>query len=894
MKIEPGHVLDPLPAMAWTALPDGSIDFVNKRWLTYTGLHSDVALPWDWQAVIDPDDLPGQLDRWRSIVASGEPGDMEARVRRFDGKYRWLRSECSPMRDDTGRILGWYGVTTDIEDLRRAEAATGERERDFQSLIDSIPIQVAVTGPSGEVEDVNQPTLDYFGKTLEELKDWATSNVIHSNDIERALARQADALQKGDAFTVESRHRRADGVYRWFSVLGMPLRNSQGNILRWLYLLVDVEDRKRAEEALQESERNSRLIVDSIPAMAWSAGLDGKPDFVSRHFLDYLGLSIDEGFNWNWESVVHPDDLVQMVTVWQAVLVSGKPGETEARLRRYDGEYRWFLCRVNPLRDADGKIIKWYGANIDIDDNRRTEARLQRSEAFLAQAQKLTLTGSLWWNVSTGEITWSDESYRLMQYPKSVKPTLQLIMERVHPDDIDFVQQTVARSTSEGTNIDIEHRLLMPDGSVKHIHIVVQQVERDSAKGPQFIGAVTDITARKQVEERLRRSEAFLAQGQRLARMGNFSWHIATGEIIWSEQLYRIFEFEPGTVVTLDQIATRLPPEELPRMAEMTESAERGISNFEYQYRIVLPHGQVKHLHLTAHRVGCDADQVEYIGAVLDFTQRRHSEETLEKVRSELAQVSRIMSLGALTASIAHEVNQPLSGIVTNAGTCLRMLSATPPNIEIAKETARRTIRDGNRAADVITRLRSLFSNKTISREAVDLNEAAREVLALTARDLQTGGVVMRTEFTDGLPRVRGDRIQLQQVIMNLLRNASDAMRDIDDRPRRLRISTTTTENGDVKLTVQDVGIGLGADGPERIFQAFYTTKGDGMGIGLSVSRSIIESHGGRLWVEANDGPGTTLSFTVPDHAGDDPLILDDHAVQTSAIGSASGSVEIL
>jgi C4-dicarboxylate-specific signal transduction histidine kinase len=252
------------------------------------------------------------------------------------------------------------------------------------------------------------------------------------------------------------------------------------------------------------------------------------------------------------------------------------------------------------------------------------------------------------------------------------------------------------------------------------------------------------------------------------------------------------------------------------------------------------------------------------------------------------------MSLGALTASIAHEVNQPLSGIVTNAGTCLRMLSATPPNIEIAKETARRTIRDGNRAADVITRLRSLFSNKTISREAVDLNEAAREVLALTARDLQTGGVVVRTEFTDGLPLVSGDRIQLQQVIMNLLRNASDAMRDIDDRPRRLRISTTTTENGDVKLTVQDVGIGLGADGPERIFQAFYTTKGDGMGIGLSVSRSIIESHGGRLWVEANDGPGTTLSFIVPDHAGDDPSIPDDHAVQTSAIGSASGSVEIL
>ncbi|TIL96996.1 MAG: GHKL domain-containing protein, partial [Mesorhizobium sp.] len=221
----------------------------------------------------------------------------------------------------------------------------------------------------------------------------------------------------------------------------------------------------------------------------------------------------------------------------------------------------------------------------------------------------------------------------------------------------------------------------------------------------------------------------------------------------------------------------------------------------------------------------------------------------------------RITSLGALTASIAHEVNQPLSGIITNAGTCLRMLAADPPNMDGARETARRTIRDGNRAADVITRLRALFSKRTAAIEPVDLNEAAREVIDLLWSDLQRSRLVLRTEFAVGLPFVGGDRIQLQQVIMNLLRNAADAMSGVDDRPRRLLLRTDLDEDDHVRLTVQDAGVGLGPEDTERLFEAFYTTKSDGMGIGLSVSRSIIESHNGRLWAVSNDGPGAIIGY---------------------------------
>jgi C4-dicarboxylate-specific signal transduction histidine kinase len=254
---------------------------------------------------------------------------------------------------------------------------------------------------------------------------------------------------------------------------------------------------------------------------------------------------------------------------------------------------------------------------------------------------------------------------------------------------------------------------------------------------------------------------------------------------------------------------------------------------------------------------------LEHIGAVQDVTEQKIAEDALNGLRSELTNMARITSLGALTASIAHEVNQPLSGIVTNAGTCLRMLSSDPPNLDGARETARRTIRDGNRASDVVTRLRALFGKKEVATEPVDLNEAAREVIALSLSDLERQRVALQLEFADQLPALVGDRIQLQQVVLNLLRNASEAMSGIEDRPRHLLIRTEHAGES-VRLMVQDSGIGLSTKDVERLFESFYTTKRDGMGIGLSISRSIIEAHRGRMWAAANDGPGATFAFSIP------------------------------
>ena len=408
----------------------------------------------------------------------------------------------------------------------------------------------------------------------------------------------------------------------------------------------------------------------------------------------------------------------------------------------------------------------------------------------------------------------------------------------------------------------IEMTAVRADGSEFPVELAVTRIPLEGP--PSFTGYLRDITERKRAEQALRRSEAFLAEAQHLSHTGSFSWRVATDEIKWSEQLYRIYELEIGVPVTLELIRTRVHPEDLTLYERMVEEARVGGNDFEWQYRLLMPDHSIKYMHALAQSTRDQNGQLEYIAAVQDVTARRLAEEARDKARSELTHVARVTSLGTLTASIAHELNQPLSGIVTNASTCVRMLAADPPNVEGARETARRTIRDGNRASEVITRLRTLFGKKEATSESVDLNDATRDVLALSSSELQRNRVILRPELADDLPLVTGDRVQLQQVILNLLRNASDAMSTIDDRPRDLLIRTEPDDNDRVRLSVRDVGIGFEPQAADRIFEAFYTTKNEGMGIGLSVSRSIIERHHGRLWAMPNNGPGVTFSFSIP------------------------------
>jgi signal transduction histidine kinase len=358
--------------------------------------------------------------------------------------------------------------------------------------------------------------------------------------------------------------------------------------------------------------------------------------------------------------------------------------------------------------------------------------------------------------------------------------------------------------------------------------------------------------------------EAYLSEAQRLSRTGSFGWNLSDGALVWSDEMFRIFGCDREVTPTIDLVLQRTHPDDVTLVRQHVDRVFEGGTDWDLEHRLLMPDGSTKHVRTVAHVVRDPSGDRRFFGAVMDLTASKRAEEALNSARAELAHVSRVTTLSALTASIAHEVNQPLTGIITNAGTCLRMLDLRPPNVEGARETARRTIRDGKRAAAVIARLRALFSKRDFTVEPLDLNDATREVIALSSNDLQKNRIVLESELASDLPTITGDRIQLQQVILNLLRNAADAMVDVDDRPRQLGIRTERDGGDRVRLAVCDVGVGLPAQSLDSLFDAFYTTKAGGMGIGLFISRSIIEQHQGRLWAERNDGPGTTFSFSVP------------------------------
>ena len=957
----------------------------------------------------------------RSATAS--PAEQDRSAEQLDRRVAQRTAELTATIEQLNRELAERQLAKEV--LREGEL--------FSLIVESIPVPVAITSPAGEIEALNKPTLEYFGRTFEELKGWKSSDVVHPDDLQRTVATQIEALQTGSAYNVESRHRRADGAYRWFNVLGLPLRDSQGHILRWFILQIDIDDRKRAEEALRSAERNLSLTINTIPTFISVSRPDGTVLSVSQAALDYHGITLQDVQKEDFRTrFFHPDDAERLREERKEALKRPVQFEYETRALGKDGKYRWFLVRCNPLLDDQGRIDRWYATAFDIEDRKRAEAllagekrllemvaggdtltsildalcrlveetvsryicgillldksgaswelamgpnlppgyneailncpinldsgpcaratclkeqviiadvasdlqwdaygwrhlalsyglqacwstpilssenavlgtfalysrepggpttqlqevigqithlaavaierqraveQLEAEQELLDLAQKSARAMAFDWYVQQEVNVWSPEQEALYGLPPgSFDGTYQSWKKLIYAPDWPTVVEAIEHAHETG-NVSAEFRVIWPDGSLHWLSTNGRMFFDDAGEPLRMVGFTADVTRRKLVEEDLRRSEAFLAQAQQLSRTGSFSWRVATDEITWSEELYRIYEFDPGMNITFELIRTRVHPEDLTLYEKMVEQARNGADDFEWQYRLLMPDQSIKYMQAVAQATRDPGGQLEYIAAVRDITARRLSEEALDKARSELARVARVVSLGALTASIAHEVNQPLSGIITNASTCVRMLDAQPPNVDGARETAKRTIRDGRRAADVISRLRALFTHKEAATELVDLNEATEEVIALSRTELERNRVIVRATLADNLPIVRGDRVQLQQVILNLLRNGSDAMSSVYNRPRMLLIKTGKGADHTVQLSVQDIGRGFEPESLNRLFEAFYTTKSDGMGIGLSVSRSIIENHQGRLWATPNDGPGVTFSFSIP------------------------------
>lgn len=445
----------------------------------------------------------------------------------------------------------------------------------------------------------------------------------------------------------------------------------------------------------------------------------------------------------------------------------------------------------------------------------------------------------------------------------------QSVLRVFAPEDRAWVQGKVAACLDNiGRTHSWEIRKIRKDGSRLWVRENAKAVRRQDDQMIVLV-ACEDITERKQAENALRQSEMYLAEAQRLSHTGSFGWHLASGEIIWSEETFRIFGFDKVPSITHDTVLQRIHPEDRARVQRTIDRASLDHKDFEHGYRLLMPDGAVKHVHARAHAVTDASDDTEFIGAVTDMTSRKRAEAELHVAQANLAHVTRVTALGELAASIAHEVNQPLAAVVANAAACLRWLDRSAPDLNEARGAVRSIISDGNRAGEVIQRVRALVNKTSDQKAPLDVNEAINEVIGLVQHELLSHRVSLRLDLTPDLPLVLADRVQLQQVLLNLIINGIEAMQPVIDRPRELAIRSWQDEARQILVSVSDCGVGIAAETAGRLFDAFFTTKSGGMGMGLSICRSIVEAHGGRLSVAGDVGRGATFQFALPLHQED-------------------------
>ena len=804
-----------------------------------------------------------------------------------------------------------------VEERERAEERVRQQEKELRDVLDFTPQLMAVFGVDRKRLYANRPALAYLGLTLEQWQGIADPLwFFHPDDRERMAKEVYTGAESEGPHEFEARFLRADGEYRWFLFRDNPLRGEQGRIVRWYLSAMDIEDRRRAEEELRNTAAELQRVMNSVSDCLWSAEFDENGKWTYQYYSpavqNITGRSVSFFMQGPdaWFGIVHPEDKTR-VAVAAERLISGQveQAEGEYRIIHANGDVRWI--RDSGVVTRSGLRIRITGVVSDITARKRAEDELLRSEGYLVLAQKLTHTGSFAWDAKGGTHNyWSDQMFRIWDCdPAGGVPSQERLFERIHPEDRDKLREYLDRALAyplsitlskddvvvfaDGTVRDIpilshvsgpsravleqdatskeqvgsdpgsiDFRLVLPNGLLKHVRGIIRPVLDQYGELIQYVGTNVDITEQVRAEQELRANEI---------RYRTIVDHAADAIMLRTDdgKLVDVNQYACESLgYTREELLGMTPrdfvdPNEDP--ASFRSIGERLMAGevFGFESRFRRKDGTLLPVDVRV-RPYWQGGQHLNLAIVRDITERKQAEQERERLReleAELAHINRVNVIGEMTASIAHEINQPLSGVVSNGEACLLWLAADSPNLEEAREAARRIVRDGTRAGEIISRIRGLVKKSPPPKTKLDLNETVREVIALLADETKRRKITIQTEFAEALGPVVGDRVQLQQVVLNLVMNAMDAMRDTVS--KRLRIATSNSEPGQVCVAVQDTGVGLNPNNLTKIFDPFYSTK-SGMGMGLSISRSIVQSHGGRLWAATNEEAGLTVQFTLP------------------------------
>ena len=911
----------------------------------------------------------------------------------------WLSVSVDPLFDPSGEIAQVVHVARDITERKRAEQILRQSEVYLAEAQ-----RLSHTG--SWAFDVATRKYIYWSEELFRIFGFDPQGGIgsleevirrfHPEDLNRWKENFERSLREKVDTSCECRFMMPDGTVKLLHLVRHPVLNDAGEVVQLIGTTMDITERKVNEEALRRSEAYLAEAERINDTGTWAWNPASGIQYWSKQCYRIMGFDPADGVPRleRFLERVHPEDLPRLRERLQRVAVEKTNYETEYRVIRPSGEVRDLRVIGRPVFDSAGNLLEYVGTSIDITERKRNEEALRRSGAYLADAHRLTHTGAWAGDPTTSPVYWSEEVFRLFGFdPQHGLPTRDEALQRIHPEDLDNFKHAFDRVIHEKIDSEVEFRIVLPDGIVKHVHAIGHPVLDANGEVVEVVGTTVDITDRKRAEQELLRSEAYLNETQRLTHTGSWAYDPAGGPIYWSEEMFRIYAFDPRQgFPTRAQRDTRIHPEDLENVRQARHKMLHKKVDSEFEHRIVLPDGRVRHVHVQGHPVLNPAGEVlETVGTTVDITDRKRAEQELREseirfrtfvdhagdalfvydleqrtvvdvnreaceslgytrqelvgntpaayhldsyqaemesvaqramagetvfdthwhlrkdgtvfpvevhttlvsytgrrfllmvardisdrlqaeeqrkrlrqLEADMAHIARVSMMGELAASIAHEVNQPLSGIVSSGGACLRWLAADPPNLGEVREAVRRIVGAGKHAGEVIARIRALTKRTAAPQEKLDLNETIREVLPLVGDEAKRNKVMIRTQFADDISPILGDQVQVQQVVLNLVMNGIEAMSSVGERERELVIITRNIDPEQVQVTVEDSGIGIDPNTIQKIFDPFYTTKSTGMGMGLSISRSILQHHGGRLWATAKDGPGTSFHFTLP------------------------------